>query len=110
MAGCCSVDCLRTVSVSVLKRFGVGADDAAGNATPAPQIKVLTRGVLPEGGGKVLFACPVVKQLTPAVFTDPGLVKKIRGNAFTTRSVGSLSSWLAFLTPFLPPACPPASF
>ncbi|KNC79548.1 18S rRNA biogenesis protein RCL1 [Sphaeroforma arctica JP610] len=71
-----SVDILRTVSLPLLKRFGV--DDSV-------VLKVNARGAPPLGGGEVNFQCPVVKALTPLQWGDPGMVKRIRGTVYSTR-------------------------
>lgn len=31
------------------------------------------------------FRCPIVRELKPIDFTDPGLIKRIRGNAYCTK-------------------------
>lgn len=31
------------------------------------------------------FTCPIVRELKPIDFTDPGLIKRIRGNAYCTK-------------------------
>lgn len=31
------------------------------------------------------FRCPIVRQLKPIDFVDPGLIKRIRGNAYCTK-------------------------
>lgn len=33
----------------------------------------------------VEFTCPIVRELKPIDFTDPGLIKRIRGNAYCTK-------------------------
>lgn len=47
--------------------------------------KVKRRGAPPAGGGLVEFRCPIVRELKPIDFTDPGLIKRIRGNAYCTK-------------------------
>ena len=45
-------------------------------------IKVLARGAPPNGGGTVIFTCPIVKELNPVTLTEFGKVKRIRGIAY----------------------------
>lgn len=47
--------------------------------------KVKRRGASPGGGGLVDFMCPIVRELKPINFTEPGLIKRIRGNAYCTK-------------------------
>ena len=48
-----SVDIIRTVGLPVLKRFGV--EDGL-------ELKVIRRGLRPNGGGEIMFQCPHVRQ------------------------------------------------
>jgi RNA 3'-terminal phosphate cyclase-like protein len=55
-----------------------------------PQIRVTKRGAAPAGGGQVYFYCPIVTQeLEPIDLTDPGLIKRVRGNAISCKVVSS---------------------
>jgi len=69
-----SVDVLRTVTLPLLEKFGVTMD-----------LKIKKRGAPPKGGGMVIFSCSVVSELTAVQMTNVGLVKRIRGIAFSTR-------------------------
>ena len=75
-----SVDTIRTVLLPVLKRFGIeeGLElKVSLQRPPRPNIRtlrrnwtptglqVLRRGLAPEGGGEVMFQCPVVRQVRP---------------------------------------------
>lgn len=71
-----SVDVLRTITLPTLKHVGI---------TDGLDLKVNKRGALPLGGGEVVFRCPVVKELTPFQLLNPGMVKRVRGVAYTTR-------------------------
>ena len=42
----------------------------------------MKRGAPPEGGGEVVFSCPVRRTLRPIQFTDAGKIKRIRGLAY----------------------------
>ena len=44
--------------------------------------QIVKRGAPPEGGGEVVFSCPVRRNLRPLQSTDPGKVKRIRGLAY----------------------------
>lgn len=78
-----SVDILRTVSIPLLKQFGVD-----GNII----LKVDKRGPLPLGGGQVSFECPTVKALRPITLLEEGKIKRIRGLAYTVRCQPQLST------------------
>ncbi|CAI5534648.1 unnamed protein product [Closterium sp. Naga37s-1] len=72
-----SIDTLRTATLPILKRFGVDMADV--------ELKLVRRGAPPLGGGEVMLRLPIVKQLEPVVWEDEGLVKRVRGVAFTAR-------------------------
>eukprot|EP00980_Cylindrotheca_fusiformis_P004688 scaffold992_cov116-Cylindrotheca_fusiformis.AAC.23 len=87
--GCCeldpSPDYLQKSALPLFARFGIGVDEDESSA----QIRVLQRAAAPTGGGKVHFACPIVKELQPIDFTDPGKIKRIRGNAISCKIVST---------------------
>ena len=87
--GCCerdpSADYLKASTIPLFKKFGIGTDDDG----PEPQIRIVQRAAAPLGGGKVHFTCPIVKQFQPIDFTDPGMVKRIRGTAISCKIVSS---------------------
>lgn len=72
-----SVDVLNAVTLPLMKRF-LGMDDGL-------VLKVKRRGAPPLGGGEAVFSCPVVRQLRPQQLLDQGMVKRIRGTAYTAR-------------------------
>ena len=74
-----SVDALRHSSISVMKHFLGYVDDEM------LQIKIISRGLKPDGGGHVLFKCPTRRVLKPIQLLTPGKVKRIRGVAYATR-------------------------
>ncbi|EFN59839.1 hypothetical protein CHLNCDRAFT_48441 [Chlorella variabilis] len=76
----CGVDVWRTVTLPLLRQL-TGADDFELKARGG----VVRRGAAPLGGGEVLVRLPVVRQLAPVSATDEGMVKRIRGVAFSTR-------------------------
>jgi len=42
-------------------------------------MKIVKRGLMPLGGGEILFKCPVRKNIRPIQFIKSGMVKRIRG-------------------------------
>ena len=48
-------------------------------------LKVVSRGLKPEGGGRVHFRCPLRKTLKPLQLLNAGKIKRIRGIAYATR-------------------------
>jgi len=70
-----SVDVLRSVTLPLLRNFGI---DGATIAVPR-------RGSFPEGGGLVEITFPVVRELKPIHVTDCGLIARIRGVAFCSK-------------------------
>jgi RNA 3'-terminal phosphate cyclase-like protein len=78
-----SVDLLRTATLPIFKQFGL---------SDPIEIKIKKRGAEPEGGGEVYFSCPIVRQLNPIHWIEEGLVKRVRGIAYTTRCNPQLAS------------------
>ncbi|MES1908007.1 MAG: hypothetical protein MHM6MM_001021 [Cercozoa sp. M6MM] len=73
-----SVDVLRQVTPTLLKRFGIDMEDF--------QIKVVKRSCNNKGGGQVDVRLPALRQsLSPIDLCDFGKVKRIRGTVFTAR-------------------------
>lgn len=72
-----SIDHIKAGAIPILKKFIV-LDDGL-------ELKVKKRGVLPDGGGEVVFKCPVRKNLRSLQVINPGMVKRIRGTAFTCK-------------------------
>lgn len=78
-----SPDYLATSVLPLFLRFGIGADADEGSP---PSIKVIKRGAVPSGGGKVSFYCPIVKEIPkPLDLTDPGKIKRVRGTVVSCR-------------------------
>ena len=63
------------MAIPLLEKFGV----------PGMEIKILKRGLPPQGGGLVIFNCGVVKELTAVQLIEEGKIKRIRGIAFSAR-------------------------
>lgn len=90
-----SQDYLFKSTLHLFEKFGIGIDDD----DSAVRIRVLQRAAAPTGGGKVHFQCPIVKELTPIDFTDPGKIKRIRGTAISCKIVSSsMAARVAYAT------------
>lgn len=72
-----SVDHLKGAAIPILKRVLV-VDDGM-------ELKVIKRGLMPDGGGEVIFKCPVRKNLRTLQVMDGGMVKRIRGTVYACR-------------------------
>eukprot|EP01116_Phalansterium_solitarium_P009972 TRINITY_DN24310_c0_g1_i1.p1 TRINITY_DN24310_c0_g1~~TRINITY_DN24310_c0_g1_i1.p1 ORF type:complete len:360 (+),score=113.93 TRINITY_DN24310_c0_g1_i1:101-1180(+) len=70
-----SVDMIRTVSLPLLKSFGL----------EGVELKILKRGAPPQGGGQVKFTCPIVRELRNVNLMDDGQIRRFRGIAYSTR-------------------------
>lgn len=70
-----SVDILKNVTLPLLRNFGIENAD----------LKLKRRGAAPNGGGIVEFHCPLMKELNPIHIIDMGLIKRVRGLAFSSR-------------------------
>lgn len=72
------VDTFRTTTLPMLKRFGIPLEDL--------ELKIVSRGAPPNGGGEVRLKVPIVQNsLTAVTWVDEGMVKRIRGVAYSTR-------------------------
>jgi len=72
------VDTFRTTTLPMLKRFGIPLEDL--------ELKIVIRGAPPNGGGEVRLKVPIVQNsLTAVTWVDEGMVKRIRGVAYSTR-------------------------
>lgn len=71
------VDVFRTVTFPLLRQL-TGTEDGL-------ELKVVRRGAPPKGGGEVHVSIPVVRKLPPINLTDEGMVKRIRGVAYSMR-------------------------
>jgi RNA 3'-terminal phosphate cyclase-like protein len=78
-----SPDYIATSILPIFQRFGIGADADDG---PPPSIQVTRRGAAPLGGGRVTFACPIVKEIpAPIDLTEFGKIKRVRGTVVSCR-------------------------
>lgn len=71
-----SVDTIKYVTLALMKKFGI--DEGL-------ELKIRKRGAKPDGGGEVVFTCPVRRKLSPINFTDSGKLKRIRGTAYSMK-------------------------
>jgi RNA 3'-terminal phosphate cyclase-like protein len=64
-----SVDSFKSTTLPLLKHFGIeeGLD-----------FKIKKRGAPPNGGGEIIFTCPLVRQLKPIQLVEEGFIKRIR--------------------------------
>lgn len=79
-----SVDAIKLSSLPVLKRFIIKDEDL--------ELKIISRGMPPEGGGEVFFSCPVINNIRPSKFLDAGKIKRVRGVAYCCRVSPAMSS------------------
>ncbi|KAF8072773.1 RCL1 [Scenedesmus sp. PABB004] len=73
-----SVDLWRTVGLPLLRK-AAGLDDAG------LELKIVRRGARPAGGGEVALRVPLVRALPPVSLTDEGMVRRVRGIAYSMR-------------------------
>ncbi|GLI64197.1 hypothetical protein VaNZ11_007389 [Volvox africanus] len=71
------VDTFRTVTQPLLRK-ALGLEDGL-------ELRVVSRGAAPHGGGEVVLKVPMVKQLGPIKMEDEGMVKRIRGVAYSMK-------------------------
>jgi RNA 3'-terminal phosphate cyclase-like protein len=69
-----SVDVMRNVTLPLLRNFGISAE-----------MKIKKRGAPPNGGGVVEFSTQIVRELRPVALEDMGLIKRVRGVAYSSR-------------------------
>ncbi|VDK52314.1 unnamed protein product [Anisakis simplex] len=78
-----SVDAVRSTWLPVFKKFVLNDEQL--------DIKIVNRGLKPNGGGSIVFTAPIVRTLRPVQFESPGKVCKIRGMAYVTKVSPSLA-------------------
>ena len=71
-----SVDFIKETSLPLMRQFGLIAN---------LDIVIKSRGLPPNGGGEILFTCPLSSKLKQVQCKDPGKVKRIRGVAYACR-------------------------
>ncbi|GMT03622.1 hypothetical protein PENTCL1PPCAC_25796, partial [Pristionchus entomophagus] len=73
-----SVEAILTTLLPVYTKFVLNDEDL--------DIKIVNRGLLPEGDGKLIFSTPIVKKLRPVQREKVGNVRKVRGTAWVTKT------------------------
>lgn len=71
------VDVWRTVTLPLLRHV-TGSEDPF-------ELRVVRRGAPPGGGGEISLRLPVIKQLPPINLLDEGMVRRVRGVAYSMR-------------------------
>lgn len=77
-----SVDCFRSVTLLLLREFGVGEDDLQ----KPLRLQINKRGMRPLAGGEVFLHCPTVKAIKSVRVLDEGMVKRVRGIAYSANT------------------------
>lgn len=72
-----SVDYVKTAALSLLKRFLI-VDEGL-------ELKFTKRGIMPDGGGEVIFRCPVRKNFRSIQCVKQGMIKRIRGTVYACK-------------------------
>lgn len=94
------MDTFRTTTLPILKHFGVPMESL--------ELKIVRRGAPPLGGGEVRLKVPMVPtSLTAVTWMDEGMVKRVRGVAYSSRVSPQMSNRMVdsargVLNPFLP--------
>lgn len=79
-----SVDHILASAIPILKKFLI-VDDGL-------ELKILKRGLMPLGGGEVLFKCPVRKNLHTVQMSNTGMVKRVRGVVYACKVSPALAN------------------
>ena len=94
-----SIDYFQYTLPPILSQFGIDSDEVNFS------VKVLNRGGVPDGGGKVRVTCPIInssssnqKSLSSIDWTDEGKIKRIRGYAISCRMNPTSSARVAHAT------------
>lgn len=84
------VDMWRTVTLPLLRQL-IGAEGVQGSF----ELKISKRGSAPGGGGEIYVKIPILKKVIPPVsLLDEGLIKRVRGVAFSTKVAPQTTSRL----------------
>lgn len=83
-----SPDYISSSLIPLMSRFGIGKSSTKGvnifsSDFPPPTIRIISRGFSSTGNGIVEFFCPSVKEIVSIKFTDPGLIRRVRGTVST---------------------------
>ncbi|KAG2374880.1 hypothetical protein C9374_010254 [Naegleria lovaniensis] len=86
-----SVDMYRNCTLHLFEHF----TKKHAQTVPPQSLQILKRGAPPLGGGEVRFECPIVKEmLNPIQILDEGMIKRVRGIAYSTRVAPNISNRL----------------
>lgn len=83
-------DTLRTVTLPTLALFM--PLDSVSMLASAMELRIGKRGAPPQGGGELFFRAPLIAQLRPLNFVEPGRIRKIRGIASAVRVSPQMSN------------------
>lgn len=72
-----SVDHIKTSAFNIMKRFIIEEDSF--------ELKVIKRGLKPDGGGEIIFKMNPVKKLKTLQLMESGMVKRIRGVVYACK-------------------------
>ncbi|KRZ10178.1 putative RNA 3'-terminal phosphate cyclase-like protein [Trichinella zimbabwensis] len=79
-----SVDLIKYAWLPVMRRFMFD--------TEGLDLKIVKRGLNPNGNGEILFTCPISRQLRPVQIENMGKVRKVRGVAYSCRISPALAN------------------
>nr|XP_023025774.1 probable RNA 3'-terminal phosphate cyclase-like protein [Leptinotarsa decemlineata] len=79
-----SVDAIKSSMLNTVRKFILDDEDL--------DLKINRRGLMPLGGGEVIFKCPIRKQTRPAQLLDCGMIKRIRGTSYALRVSPAISN------------------
>ncbi|BFU25809.1 18S rRNA biogenesis protein RCL1, putative [Entamoeba histolytica HM-1:IMSS-B] len=79
-----SIDLIRSTTIPLIQKFGIEEDML--------NVKVIKRGAPPVGDGEVVINSSIIKQLNPINLTEQGLVRSIRGVAYSTKTSPQMSN------------------
>ncbi|KAL9645176.1 hypothetical protein ABK040_002378 [Willaertia magna] len=87
-----SVDMFRNSTLHLFENF---IKNHSHEVSPM-SLQILKRGACPNGGGEVRFECPTIvkEHLSPVQLLDEGMIKRIRGIAYSTRVAPLMSNRL----------------
>jgi RNA 3'-terminal phosphate cyclase-like protein len=80
-----SVDCIRNTTLFIMNHYYLKEENAT--------LQVLKRGAFPDGGGQIKLHIPIIKnQLPPIQLLNEGMIKRIRGIAYSTRIAPAIAN------------------
>lgn len=79
-------------SVDFIKRNTMAWMKEVYNIDEGLDLKIVKRGMVPDGGGEVIFNCPIRKEMPAVQMIDEGIVKRIRGVAYSCKVPASVGN------------------